>query len=180
MALTCGIAYFGVSAVAGSTEIPMPDVTMLRMVSSELPSLPCTGGRVNSWQASSTWSRKQWPTLSSSRFCAASSSGRIVLAPRPGMLRRHDHAKLLAVERGDGRCPAHQTASATIAASIAPDRSIASRFAVRFSSMSSGIRGADAQKRRHELRQQVGRDRVDDAEAQRPVERVAALRARSP
>ena len=39
--------------------------------------------------------------------------------------------------------PGASYGSATIAASIAPERSIASRFAVRFSSMSSGIRGAD-------------------------------------
>ena len=38
----------GVSALAGSTEMPIPDATMLRNVSSELPCLPADGGRENS------------------------------------------------------------------------------------------------------------------------------------
>src|SRR4051794_31933097 len=59
IALTRGVAYFGVRAVAGSTEIPMPEVTMLRIVSREFPALPGVGGRTNSWHTSSTWSRKQ-------------------------------------------------------------------------------------------------------------------------
>ena len=43
--------------------------------------------------------------------------------------------------------------------------------------MSSGIRGAGLRERRDEVRQQVRRDGVDDAEAQRPFERIPALRA---
>ncbi|MNT31169.1 hypothetical protein D3C72_1669940 [compost metagenome] len=56
--------------------MPRPDATMWRMVSSELdstvvclaPSLPL----VRVGQASSTWSRKQWPSPSSSRLLSLS------------------------------------------------------------------------------------------------------------
>ena len=56
---TSRLWYFGVSASRGSTEIPRPDATMLRIVSSELLRVTGASPRLSSGQLSSTWSRKQ-------------------------------------------------------------------------------------------------------------------------
>ena len=72
---TSRLWYLGVSASRGSTETPRPDATMLRTVSSELVRAVGTSWRLSSGQASSTWSRKQWPTFSRIACSPASSSG---------------------------------------------------------------------------------------------------------
>ena len=50
---------------------------MLRSVSSELPWRPGGGGRANSRQVSSTWSRRQWPTGSRRSSSVSSADGSI-------------------------------------------------------------------------------------------------------
>src|SRR5450755_960167 len=71
--------YFGVNASRGRTEMPRPDATMLRIVSSELLRVTGASPRLSSGQLSSTWSRKQWPTLSRIACSPASSDGSIDL-----------------------------------------------------------------------------------------------------
>ena len=72
---TSRLWYFGVSASRGSTEMPSPDATMLRTVSSEFVRVTRVSARLSSGQLSSTWSRKQWPTLSRIVCSCVSSSG---------------------------------------------------------------------------------------------------------
>ena len=69
--------------------------------------------------------------------------------------------------------PGGANGSAMIAASMRPHLSAASRCSVRFSSMSSGICGAQIVQRRNEVGQQVRCDRVDDAQLQRAEQLVA-------
>ena len=80
---TSRLWYLGVSASRGSTEMPRPEATMLRTVSSELVRVTCASARFSSGHDSSTWSRKQWPTLSRIVFSPASSAGLHRLALRP-------------------------------------------------------------------------------------------------
>ena len=117
---TSRLWYLGVSASRGSTDTPSPDATMLRTVSSELVRVTCASARLSSGHASSTWSRKQWPTLSRIVCSPASSSGRIDLrfahlwpaARRPGTAPRTGTRSTT---------PGGANGSAMIAASMRPD-----------------------------------------------------------
>src|SRR5436190_17605666 len=138
---TSRLWYFGVSASRGSTETPSPDATMLRTVSSELVRAVGTPWRLSSGQASSTWSRKQWPTFSRIACSPASSSGRTDL--------RLAHLCSLGTTTWNGSSyrntvvtPGGANGSATIAASSRPLLSSVSSASVMFSSSSSGICGA--------------------------------------
>ena len=73
---TSWLWYLGVSASRGSTETPSPEATMLRTVSSEFVRVTWVSLRLSSGQESSTWSRKQWPTLSRIVCSLGSSSAR--------------------------------------------------------------------------------------------------------
>ena len=75
---------------------------MLRTVSSEFVRVTCASARLSSGQASSTWSRKQWPTLSRIVCSPASSSGRIDLRfAHLWPARDDDLERLLVQELGD-------------------------------------------------------------------------------
>ena len=71
---------------------------MLRTVSSELVRVTGAPARLSSGQASSTWSRKQWPTLSRIVCSPASSDGSIDLRVGPRVALRHDDLERLLVE----------------------------------------------------------------------------------
>jgi len=131
----------GVSASRGSTDTPSPDATMLRTVSSELVRVTCASARFSSGQASSTWARKQCPTLRRIVCSAGSSSGAIDL--------RFAHLWPSGTTTWNGSSyrnsvttPGGANGSAMIAASTRPDLSEVSSVSVTFSSMSSGICGA--------------------------------------
>ena len=69
--------------------------------------------------------------------------------------------------------PGGANGSATIAASMRPDRKRTSRFSVRFSSISSGICGARSCSAGIRSGSRYGRHRVYDAELERPGQLVA-------
>src|SRR5439155_3458015 len=71
--------YFGMSALLGKTEMPRPEATMFRTVSSELLRVSSAPGLLSSGHVSSTWLRKQLPTLSRMQFSAESSFGSIAV-----------------------------------------------------------------------------------------------------
>ena len=165
--------YLGVSASRGSTETPRPDATMLRTVSSELPRVTRESARFSSGHASSTCSRKQWPTSSRIGFSAASSSTCIDLR-RAHLWPRGTTTWNGSSYRNSVTMPGGANGSAMIAASMRP------LFSADFEMLGQVLLDLERHlrralvQRRNQVRQQVRRDRVDHAEPQRPGELVAS------
>ena len=152
---------------------------MCLMVSSDVPSkllrMPSASleKRANSGQTSSTWSRKQWPVPSSSIVSCFSSSALIDLRLASGCAFGTATMKGSSYSGAIAR-PVSGKGSAMIAQSSSPVRSISSSLTVKFSCSISGICGLMLDRLPHQLGQQVGPDGVDDAQAQRPGQRVLA------
>mgnify|MGYP003694094923 CR=1 FL=1 len=181
MRTTRRLWYFGVSASRGSTETPRPDATMLRTVSSELVRVTRASAGSARDRRRAPGARKQWPMSSRiSVLRAASSSGRIGLAPRPLVVRAARPPGTAPRTGIRVTTPGGANGSAMMATSMRPDRSADSRCSVRFSSRSSGICGAHLVQRRDQIRQEVRGHREDDAESQHAGELVSPRPARSP
>ena len=152
---------------------------MLRTVSSELVRATCASARLSSGQASSTWSRKQWPTLSRIVCSPASSSGWIDL--------RFAHLWPAGTTTWNGSSyrnsvttPGGANGSAMIAASMRPDSQRRLQVLGQvLLDVERHLRRALVQ-RRDEVGQQVRRDRVDDAELQHARRAGCVPPARSP
>ena len=173
-ATTSLLWYLGVSASRGRTETPSPDATMLRTVSRDVVRVTCASARLSSGQASSTCSRKQWPTPSRIACSPASSSARIDF-------RRGPPVSLAAPPTWNGSSYRNSVATPRRRERKRDDRRVdPSRLQRAFEMLGEIFLQIERHLRRplaqrgNQVGQQIRRDRVDDAELQRACQLVAA------